>query len=240
LTQRDGGDDARGEGRGTIGGALRICAAVLLLCALTVGGATRSAYAQETHRAGLVVVDGAGASRAFCIDFAEDELSGYELIQRAGLDLAVEASAMGVTVCAIDGEGCAYPAESCFCQCQGSPCVYWSYWTHAADGWRYEARGAVLTRVRDGDVHGWRWGAGTVAEAQAPPPATLAEICAAEEVVATAPPAPASPVADAPTATADAALSSRELPTGDLLGWLGVLAVPLALGGWLLWRRRTA
>lgn len=211
----------------------------LMLVVLILSGAS-SAQAQETNRAGLVVTDGAGVSRSFCIDFAEDEISGYELIQRAELPLAVEASAMGVTICAIDGEGCAYPAESCFCQCQGSPCVYWSYWTQAADGWRYEARGASITRVRDGEVHGWRWGAGTVAEAQAPPLSTIAEICAAEEVVATAPP-PAATVVAAPTAaTANVPPSSSGLQTGDLLVWLGVLAVPLLLGGWLLWRRRTA
>jgi hypothetical protein len=238
LTQRRSGG-ARGEGRGAWGVALRACAAALLFFALSAGGATRAAQAQETNRAGLVVIDGAGASRSFCIDFAEDEISGYELIQRAGLELAVEASAMGVTVCAIDGEGCAYPAESCFCQCQGSPCVYWSYWTHAADGWRYEARGATLTRVRDGDVHGWRWGAGTVAEAQAPPAAAFAEICAAEVVDATTTPA-AAPAATAPAAvTTSAAVSGSGLQIGDLLVWLGVLAVPLLLGGWLLWRRRT-
>ena len=230
----------------------------LLLIFLLLGGGPKIAHAQETNRAGLVVVDGAGASHAYCVGFVEAEISGYELLQRAGLALSVEAGAMGATVCAIDGEGCSFPAESCFCQCQGSPCVYWSYWTQDDDGagenWRYETLGAGNARVRDGDVQGWRWGAGTVTEAQQPPLLMLDEICKADEAAAPA----GAPVTVTVAATAAAGLAGTTTPlapvvatrsddaapvtanglsAGDLLLWLGMLAVPLALGGWLLWRR---
>ena len=232
--------------------------ASLLFVLSLLGSETQAANAQDGNRAGLVVVDGAGESHAYCVDFAEAEISGYELLQRAGLALSVEAAAMGATICAIDGEGCAFPAESCFCQCQGSPCVYWSYWTLDADGadegWRYETMGAGNARVRNGDVQGWRWGAGTVTEAQEPPLLTLDEICKEDETVTPA----AVPVAATAASTEDDELAGATTPlppvvatssddalpvtanglsAGDLFAWLGVLAVPLALGGWLLWRR---
>jgi hypothetical protein len=215
----------------------------LLLILLLLGGGPKIAHAQETNRAGLVVVDGAGARHSYCVDFAEAEISGYELLQRAGPALSVEAGAMGATICAIDGEGCSFPAESCFCQCQGPPCIYWSYWAlNDEEGWRYETLGAGNTRVRNGDVQGWRWGAGTVTEAAQPPRLTLAEICATE---ATAMPAAAVAVTGAatlptivPATAAVAATAIGGLEAGDVLVWLGIVAVPLALGGWLLWRRR--
>ena len=220
-----------------------------LLALLALVGAATPALAQDTNRAGVVVVDGAGESRAFCVAFPEDEISGYELLRRTGLTLNVEASAMGATICAVDGEGCAFPAESCFCQCQGSPCVYWSYWTLGDDDWRYETLGAGYTRIHDGDVQGWRWGAGTVKEAQEPPLVTLDEIC---EVAAGATVTPTVTVAPsaAPTgaeATAARTPAAAAMPdirgadgpnVGQLWIWLGVLAVPLVLGGLVLRRRR--
>jgi hypothetical protein len=121
------------------------------------------------------------------VRFAEESITGYELLQRAGLPASVEVSAIGPTVCSIDGEGCAYPQESCFCRCQGSPCVYWSYWRQQENGgWRYQALGAGNTRVRNGDVEGWRWAAGTTRDAESPPAASFAAICGLEETPAAA------------------------------------------------------
>ena len=113
-------------------------------------------------------------------------LTGYQLLQRSGLPLSVEAGAIGPTVCSIDDEGCSFPAESCFCRCQGSPCIYWSYWRLEGNGegdgagdraWRYQSLGAGNTKVRNGDVEGWRWAAGTTQNAEEPPAVTFAEIC---------------------------------------------------------------
>ena len=234
--------EAGGEGRWLVASLL-----ALLLAGLLPG----RVLAQETNRAGLIVVDDTGASRAYCVEFAEPEISGYDLLQRAGVETNVEASALGASVCAIDGVGCSFPAESCFCQCQGSPCVYWSYWTlDAAAGWRYATIGALAARVQDGEVQGWRWGAGSVTAAAAPPQVTLEEICAAPvaamEMITVTAAATDAPVA-APSATAAALASpatavaspaSSAQPAVDLLVWLGILAVPLAVGGWLWWRRR--
>ena len=150
---------------------------LLLLVALLVllPGAAR---AQDENRAGLVVVFGDGRVEQQCVAFAEDAITGYQLLQRAGLPLSVEAGAIGPTVCSIDKEGCSFPAESCFCRCQGSPCIYWSYWRLQDDGaWRYQALGAGNTKVRSGDVEGWRWAAGTTQDAEEPPAVSYAEIC---------------------------------------------------------------
>jgi hypothetical protein len=142
-----------------------------------VGPPLRAAAQDGPHRAGLVVTHDDGATVTRCVSFAEDVISGYELLARSGLELAVEANATGATVCSLDGQGCAFPEQSCFCKCQGSPCVYWSYWRLGADGWTYQTIGAGGTQVTDGAVEGWRWGAGTVDSATEPRLLTLAEIC---------------------------------------------------------------
>ena len=137
-----------------------------------------AAHAQDENHAGLIVVFGDGRVEQQCVAFAEDTITGYQLLQRSGLPLSVEAGAIGPTVCSIDKEGCSFPAESCFCRCQGSPCIYWSYWRLQGDGaWRYQALGAGNTKVRSGDVEGWRWAAGTTQNAEEPPAVSYAEIC---------------------------------------------------------------
>lgn len=135
---------------------------------------------EEDNRAGLVIVHGDGSVMQQCVAFAEESVSGYDLLTRAGAALSVEAGGFGATVCSIDGEGCSYPAESCFCQCQSSPCIYWSYWRQQPGGdWRYQPLGAGNTQVRDGDVEGWRWAAGTRSNAVEPPAVRFEDICAA-------------------------------------------------------------
>lgn len=160
--------------------------------------------AQEEKRAGLVIVHGDGRVTTRCIAFAEEAISGADLLARSGFDLSVEASSMGATICRIDGEGCTFPGEACFCQCQGSPCVYWSYWRLDAGEWRYSNLGAGNTVVRAGDVDGWRWGQGAVDKAEAPPAVTFQEICAA----------PAQTLNAAPTSALDIAssLATPSLP----------------------------
>lgn len=174
---------------------------LLLLCAET-------ASAQEEQRAGLVVVHGDGRVVTQCVAFAETTISGADLLARSALDVAVEASGMGATVCRLDGEGCDFPAESCFCQCQGSPCIYWSYWRLNNGEWQYSNGGAGNTTVQDGAVEGWRWGLGTVEAAAPPPDVAFADICDVQEAPAaqTAPAAPittsGAPPASNPDATA--------------------------------------
>jgi hypothetical protein len=155
------------------------CYLVFLIAVAALLLVAAPAAAQEDHRAGLVIVHGDGSVTTQCVAFAAESITGAELLARSGLELAVEASSMGGTICRIDGEGCDFPAETCFCQCQGSPCVYWSYWRLNDGAWLYSNAGAGNTAVRDGAVEGWRWGLGTVDKAEAPPAVTFADICGA-------------------------------------------------------------
>ncbi|MCS6826725.1 MAG: hypothetical protein NZ553_08945 [Caldilinea sp.] len=148
------------------------CAAVVIALLASVPG-----MAQEENRAGLVIVHGDGGVLTQCIAFAAPSLSGAELLMRSGLDLAMEAGATGVAICRIDGEGCNFPQESCFCRCESSPCLYWSYWRLKGDEWVYSNRGAGNTTVHHGDVEGWRWGASAGETAEPPPPMTFEQIC---------------------------------------------------------------
>jgi hypothetical protein len=127
--------------------------------------------ANDPQRVGLVVVHGNGEVMKQCIEFSEDQITGYEVLERSGLDLNADVtSGMGATICRIDDEGCTYPAEDCFCQCQGSPCIFWSYW-HLVDGaWQFSNLGATIYQVSDGDVEGWVWGAGSRGNGGSPPP----------------------------------------------------------------------
>lgn len=203
--------------------------------------------AQEEQRAGLVIVHGDGSVATRCITFAGESISGAELLARSGFDLSIEASSMGATICRIDGEGCTFPGEACFCQCQGSPCIYWSYWRLDEGEWRYSNLGAGNTVVRAGDVDGWRWGQGAIDKAEAPPALTFQEICTASDrqLRSTATPAPntasliaAPPTTPRPVATliAPRANTPATAPTPlAALGMvLGVLMIPPAAV--LLWR----
>ncbi len=168
---------------------------VLLLLVVGVAGVVASADAP--NQAALVVVHGDGSVVTRCVAFAEPQISGLELLQRAGLDLNLEASGVGASICRLDGEGCTFPGQSCFCQCEGAACVYWSYWRWVDGAWRYAQQGAANSSVLPGALEGWVWGAGTVDRAQPPPAIAFDAVCA--------PPTP--------TAPATATFVATETPT---------------------------
>jgi len=165
---------------------------VLLVCSLLIFVAT-PLYAQEPNRAGLVVQFSDGTVVTRCVTFAEDEISGEDVLQRSGLTVIFDyTSGLGTRVCKIEAEGCDVPAEDCWCQCQGSPCLYWNYFYVADGAWRYSGLGCGSRTVRDGDIEGWVWGDG-----RTPPPLiSLDDICGMSTATntpmstATAPPSP--------------------------------------------------
>lgn len=173
-----------------LAGRLLAClAAVTLLIAAL---ARPSLAADGPHQAGLIVMHGDGRVITRCVTFSETSINGIELLQRSGLDLIVDATNMvGSAVCRIDNEGCTFPAQSCFCQCQGMKCVYWSYWILGSDdAWRYANLGAGARSLHDGDVDVWLWGSVTNATIDLLPALRFDQICA--------PPTPT----PSPTATA--------------------------------------
>ncbi|MGD8586036.1 MAG: hypothetical protein PVJ75_11850 [Chloroflexota bacterium] len=147
--------------------------ALILLAAVAQG----QAVAQEGGRAGVVVRFADDRVESRCVAFDEDEISGARLLERSGLVLAVKPAGQGGLVCAIEGTGCGL--DNCLCQCQGDPCIYWSYWRLGDDGWAYSGVGASIRRIGDGDVDGWSWGPGSVTSAIEPPVMSFDEICAA-------------------------------------------------------------
>jgi hypothetical protein len=146
----------------------------LALAALPAGAA-----ADEANQAGLVILFGDGRLESRCVAFEQEEITGADLLADSGLDMIIDASrGMGITVCSIEGVGCTYPAEACFCQCMGGgACAYWNYFYRdpGETEWVYSALGAVLRKVRPGACEAWVWGDG-----QTPPSADLDfdDICA--------------------------------------------------------------
>jgi hypothetical protein len=145
----------------------------------------RNSTAQESNHAGLVVQFGDGSIETRCVEFAESNISGLELLERSGLPiLAAYDPSMGAMVCKIQEQGC--PVDNCLCE---SPPDYWSYWHQVDNNWIYSPAGSSTYQVFNGAVEGWSWGPGNP-----PPMITISEICA--------PPATATPTnTNIPTST---------------------------------------
>lgn len=171
----------------------------ILALVLTNAGA---AQAQEVpgNKAGVVVDFGDGVVVTACVDLGTDgQATGEELLQAASFDVLIEYSSQGGAVCKINAQGCNYPDQQCWCQCMSSPCVYWAYHHLAGNQWQYATQGASTYVVHSGEVDGWAWGAGTVAQGAQPPLYTFDQICA--PATATPSPTPTSTSTSAPTAT---------------------------------------
>lgn len=183
-----------------------------------------SAQAQAPNRAGLVVVHGDGTVETRCVGFAEETLSGYDLLAQSGLALRSEVTSMGQTICALDNEGCD-ESSTCFCQCQSSPCIYWSYWQLDGETWRYASLGAGSTTLRDGAVEGWVWTEGRIGQdaERMPPPLTFDDICTADATVYG--------VASQPS------IGLEGLSWGSVAAGVVVVALPFIVIA-LLWARR--
>jgi hypothetical protein len=140
-----------------------------------------TASAQEDNRVGLVITHDDGSNIQQCVSFSESEISGLQVLERSSLDLNYDAgNAMGASICRIDGEGCSFPQDDCFCQCLEPPCRYWSYWTLGEADWNYSSIGASNHSVSDKDVEAWVWSEGTIngnAERQPPDGLTFDQIC---------------------------------------------------------------
>jgi hypothetical protein len=168
---------------------------------------------------------------------------------------------MGITVCKIEGEGCAYPSEPCFCQCMGgSDCAYWNYFYRdpGQAEWTYSALGAVLRRVQPGSVEAWVWGDGhsppaadlTFQAICVPPTLTSTPTSEAQTPVATrlSPqstplPSPSPAVALEPTVLVNAssptpASTVDDVPSLSAYWPFGLMVLTLASVGAVLWWRR--
>jgi hypothetical protein len=191
------------------------------------------AIADGPYQVGLVVVLGDGQVETYCLAFEEDVITGADLLARSGLDVVIDpSSGMGPTVCQIEGLGCAYPSEACFCQCTGGGgCIYWNYFYRGAfeggteaeavsPDWVYSALGVASRKVSPGEVEAWVWGDG-----HSPPADELdfEAICAAltatpvpsPQALATETPVPleSEPPVEASTATPTITSAATRTPT---------------------------
>jgi len=150
--------------------------ALVCLCTATALNQVRTARAQAPNQAAVVVRYGDGTVWTGCVTFAEAEITGLQLLQRAGLEVVYARGGTGDLLCKIGPEGCDNPNQ-CLCRCSGAECAYWSYW-HLQDGqWQYSVVGASTYRVKPGTIDGWVWGVGTTADAPRPPAMRLEELC---------------------------------------------------------------
>ncbi len=124
-----------------------------------------------------VVIDYGTHTESFCVAFAGDSISGDALLAAAGR----EVNQFSGLVCGIDAVGCLHSGsfDSCTCQCRGSNCTYWAFFTrdYGQGGWTYSGLGFRLARAGDGDLQGWRWGAGTLTSAPPPAGVTFEQVC---------------------------------------------------------------
>ena len=135
-----------------------------LVTLLAVAALPVHAQEETEHRARLIVQYGRDDYVTLCLTFPEERLSGLQLLSRSGLNVAT----WGTAVCRIEGVGCDYPVERCFCQCLASPCRFWSYWQWQDGRWVYSQVGASQRGVRNGDIDGWVWGDGQVPPSMEP------------------------------------------------------------------------
>jgi hypothetical protein len=125
-----------------------------------------------SHRAALAVVHGDGSVQTACVDFAQNEISGLELLDGSGLDYRLDASnPMGAMVCSVAEEGCDFPSQTCLCQCTlGQTCQYWAYFNRTAGAdWVYAVAGPSARKVHDGDLDAWVWLTGDETDQAVPP-----------------------------------------------------------------------
>jgi hypothetical protein len=194
------------------------------IAALLVLAAAGTASADG--EAGVVIEYGDGRVATACVAFEGDSITGDELLERAERQVDQYSG----FVCSIDGTGCQSSGStgSCLCECQGAECIYWSYFyrDYGDTDWTYSALGFHGLEAGDGDVQGWRWGAGTTVSTAAPPLIAFEDICghaplglATATVAATAtgtalPPAPSPTLAPTlPASTGTPTLIETQVPT---------------------------
>ncbi len=133
---------------------------------------------QGPNRAALVVRFSDGSVQTACVSFDTPSISGAELLTHSGMQAIMDYnSGLGGAVCSVNGDGCAYPRQDCFCQCQGLDCEYWASY-HWIDGaWQYSQVGAGSYQITDGTLEGWSWGQGDFSSGEPPPQVVYADIC---------------------------------------------------------------
>jgi hypothetical protein len=189
-----------------------------LLALVLLGGLlTLAGVAHADGEAGVVVQNG-DEVKTFCVPFKGESIGGDALLEGTGLP-SDQFGGGARTVCSIENVGCFKSGsfDDCFCQCQGASCTYWAFFTRAhGKGWVYSSLAFNLTRAKDGDLQGWKWGKGGPQSAPAPNDVTFEQVCGHAPRVGAAAPPPA------------ASIPATQQPTGDGSTTAGGTAEPSA------------
>lgn len=139
----------------------------LIIIALALGLLSTSCISAPEpglqSRAGIIVQHANGELTTSCVTFEGEETNGEALLNLSKIPfIADSGNSLGSIVCSIEGEGCLFPEENCFCECSGpGECSYWSYFIKTNDQqWAYAPVGARMRTIRDGDLDAWVWGSG--------------------------------------------------------------------------------
>jgi hypothetical protein len=190
------------------------------------------------HHAALVIQHASGSVITRCVAFAEDQITGLQLVERSGVQYeAQNFGSIGGAMCQLDREPSTVP-PGCF----GSG-PYWQYFHRQGGGWQTSAFGASSSVLHDGDMDGWRYAGGTnrapgnvafaaVCIAAAPPPAASATVAAKAPPHAT----PASTATPTPATSLEAVAPTTSPKPDAVLTWTGPPAQPpkpTAMAPWL-------
>ncbi len=131
--------------------------ALLVLLLVGLPGIVSASGNPRMNVAGLVIKHGDGSVLYYYVRFSEPEITGLQLLQRAGVAVdVVPYAGMGQAVCRIDGEGC--PSTNCFCKSYANPAYYWRYHRLSSAGrWIVLPYGPDERTIHNGDVDGWSW-----------------------------------------------------------------------------------
>lgn len=126
-----------------------------------------------------------------CVFFDEVEITGYELLERSGIEFQdSRGEFFARAICKIGPDGCdTSQGGKCFCDSSKS----WNYYLRnkGDSTWGHSSLGPDERKVKDGYLDGWSWGAN--GGAPQPPSIAFSDVCpAAATSTSTPPPAPGS------------------------------------------------
>ena len=160
------------------------------------------------HHAALVIQHSGGSLLTRCVAFAEAQITGLQLIERARVEYqAQQFGSMGSAMCQLDREPSTVPSG-----CFGSG-PYWQYFHRQGEGWRASTVGASSSVLHDGDVDGWRYAAGTN---QTPGNVAFAAVCGAPVAPAAASRAPRATASVRPAPNQTTAVAAAPTATTSL------------------------
>lgn len=139
---------------------MRLLLAACAFAAAAPIAAPAPACAEEGARASVHIVFEDGRTVSRCVGLGGGQ-TGIDALRATGIPLVTEEFAgAGSLVCAVDGEGRAFPTESCVPPCPSGSCRFWAYFTRerATGRWAFSDTGASSRVLRDGDADAWVFG----------------------------------------------------------------------------------